>query len=96
VTDQRFLERVERGDESFRKGDMLRVRLARRQSSDSEGLHSEFEVLDVFEHIPRPTQLKLPGTEDSGASGIRDLPPPVDPEDPSGPSSGPEDPGAPS
>lgn len=59
MLDNRFLHRVDQGIEVFRKGDMLRCRMRIVQSRSSEGLHTDYEVHEVYEHIPRPTQLRL-------------------------------------
>lgn len=60
IEDESFLSRVVRG-EAFRNGDMLRCRLRIVQRrSFSEGLQTEYRVLEVLEHIPRAIQLRLP------------------------------------
>jgi hypothetical protein len=59
VRDEGFLERVDSGDEAFRKGDMLRCRMEVAQSRDVEGLHTEYTIIHVLDHIPRPTQMTL-------------------------------------
>lgn len=65
MEDEEFLSRVDRGLEAFRKGDMLRCRVRMTQSRDDEGLHTEFTILEVLEHIPRAQQMELePGEPD--------------------------------
>jgi hypothetical protein len=59
VLDYDFLERVEEGEEAFRKGDVLRCRIEIIQTRDAEGLHSEHRVLEVLEHRPASRQLSL-------------------------------------
>jgi hypothetical protein len=60
VEDEAFLARIERGVESFRKGDMLRCRvLITQTSSDLEGLKTDYRVLEVLEHIPRSPHPEL-------------------------------------
>jgi hypothetical protein len=57
IEDYAFLERVTRGFESFRNGDMLKCKMRIVQSRDEEGLHTAFHVLKVIQHIPREIQL---------------------------------------
>ena len=59
IEDEDFLERVETGQEAFRKGDLVRCVVEIRQTRDAEGLHAEYRVLQVLEHVPRSVQLKL-------------------------------------
>jgi hypothetical protein len=60
IRDEAFIDRIDRGAESFRKGDLLRCRVLIQQSSTpGSGLHTEYEVLPVLEHIPRPVQLQF-------------------------------------
>lgn len=61
VADDAFLDRIESGEEVFRKGDVLRCLIEIKQTRDAEGLHTEHTVIEVREHRPRPTQLQLPG-----------------------------------
>jgi hypothetical protein len=58
IRDEHFLKRVSEG-EPFRSGDMLRCHLRITQSKDDEGLHTEYEVLSVDEHIPRQPQMQI-------------------------------------
>jgi hypothetical protein len=73
IEDKGFVERVEHG-EPFRKGDMLRSRVHITQSQRGDGLHSEYRVLEVLEHIPRAPQLRLIDPEESDEPP-RQLPP---------------------
>ncbi len=59
IEDQVFLDGVESGAEAFRKGDMLRCRMRVVQSQRAEGLHTEYCVVEIIEHIPRKTQLSF-------------------------------------
>jgi hypothetical protein len=59
IRDDAFLARVENGHESFTNGDRLRCRMRILQTSDAEGLHTEYEVLEVLEHMPRPERPQL-------------------------------------
>jgi hypothetical protein len=63
IRDEAFLQRVDQG-EPFRSGDMLRCRLRITQARDVEGLHAEYQAIEVIEHIPRPTQLEIDMTGD--------------------------------
>jgi hypothetical protein len=58
IHDEAFLQRVAQG-EPFRSGDMLRCSLRIVQTKDDEGLHTEYEVLEVLDHIPRQTQMQI-------------------------------------
>ncbi len=59
IEDVDFLHRVDSGLEAFRKGDMLRCRMRVVQSHRANGLHTEYTVVEVIDHIPRHTQLAL-------------------------------------
>jgi len=64
MLDEDFLGRVDRGVAAFRKGDMLRCRIRIRQSQRAEGLHTEYEVVEVVEHLPSAIQLELGAGDD--------------------------------
>jgi hypothetical protein len=60
IEDDSFVARVDSGFEAFRKGDVLRCRVRIVQSQRiGGGLHTEYTVREVLEHIPRPTQLSI-------------------------------------
>ncbi len=65
IDDVVFLERVERAEESFRKGDILRCRMHIEQVRDEAGLHTNWSVAQVLEHIPATQAIQL--TIDDGA-----------------------------
>jgi len=60
VQDEDFRRRVDENDVSFSKGDILKVRLAKRQTLVNEDMKAEYKVLEVLEHRKASTQLKLP------------------------------------
>lgn len=60
VADEGFLERVDRNEERFGKGDLLRVRLSTKQWRSEGGLRAEHTVERVIEHIAAARQLRLP------------------------------------
>lgn len=78
ISDPDFLDRIENGEESFRKGDMLSCIVEVVQTRDAEGLHTEYEVIEVRDHIPRPDQLtfdeppELPAIASGESSGESD------------------------
>ena len=59
IEDADFLDRVQRGVEVFRKGDLLRARIEIVQTRDTEGLHTAHNVIEVLDHLPRAVQLKI-------------------------------------
>jgi hypothetical protein len=67
MEDAAFLARVDRGEEAFRKGDMLRCRIRISQSRDEEGLHTEYTILEVLDHLPRAVQMELDDSDDAPA-----------------------------
>ncbi|MGI6657489.1 MAG: hypothetical protein ACOX5Z_11870 [Desulfobulbus sp.] len=60
ISDTEFLNRVNLGMESFRAGDILIVKLRKKQYRFGESIRSEYDVEKVVEHITGPNQLKLP------------------------------------
>lgn len=60
VQDEAFLKRVDENDIAFSKGDILKVRLAKRQTLVNEDMKAEYRVTEVLEHRKANTQLKLP------------------------------------
>jgi hypothetical protein len=66
ILDQVFLDRVEAGDESFSKSDILRARVRTRQWRDAEGeLRTERQILQVLQHLPGSRDVPLPFDEES-------------------------------
>lgn len=59
IEDEGFLERINDGIEVFRKGDMLRCRMRVVQTERADGLHTEYHVTEVIQHLPRTVQLRL-------------------------------------
>jgi hypothetical protein len=68
IEDQAFIDRVDGGIEAFRKGDMLRSQMRISQSQREGRLHTEYTVLEVIQHIPRQTQLRLDDGSSSAAA----------------------------
>jgi hypothetical protein len=67
IEDEVFAERVERGEEAFRKGDLLRCLVEINQTRDAEGLHTTYRVLEVRAHLPRAIQLTFGGNHEQTA-----------------------------
>ena len=59
VEDKEFLERVDRGEEAFRKGDILACRVRIEQVRDETGLHTAYTVTKVKNHTPAAQPLRL-------------------------------------
>ena len=63
ITDEAFLERIENNEETFSKGDRLRLLLLTRQFQSAEGtLKTEYEASQILSHEqagPRPRQIPL-------------------------------------
>lgn len=59
VEDQDFLERMNRSEVSFSKGDILRVRIRLEQSETSGGLRNEYYVEKVLDHRPPASRAQL-------------------------------------
>jgi hypothetical protein len=68
IQDERFLTRVERSEEAFRKGDILRCRLRIQQWRTEDGLQTEYSVLEVLAHDPAARTLPLPFAEGESPS----------------------------
>jgi hypothetical protein len=63
IEDSDFLARVERSEEAFRKGDILRCQMRMQQSRGESGLQTDYSVIRVLEHIPAARTLPLPFAE---------------------------------
>lgn len=64
IDDAGFFERVQKGIEAFRAGDMLRCNMRITQTRRGDVLHTDYSVTEVKEHIPREVQLRLDGDSD--------------------------------
>lgn len=62
VLDEEFLLRVKLSEESFSAGDILKVKLRKRQWLLGESMRSEQEILEVLEHRKGMSQLRIPFT----------------------------------
>ncbi|MDR2893801.1 MAG: hypothetical protein LBV80_12130 [Deltaproteobacteria bacterium] len=65
ISDPNFLVRVAEGKIDFAKGDMLKVLLSTKAISTSDGLKTEYEALQILDHIRATRQLFLPINADS-------------------------------
>jgi hypothetical protein len=63
ILDERFVRRVQAGDESFSAGDILTVRLRKRQWLEGDQMKAEHEVLEVLHHRRGMAQLPLSPAE---------------------------------
>jgi hypothetical protein len=59
IEDKQFLDRINDGVETFRKGDTLRCRMLVVQTERADGLHTEYHVVEVIKHTPRQIQLRI-------------------------------------
>lgn len=59
MQDRRFLRRVQSGERTFAKGDVLRVRLRSRAYMTADGLRTEHTVVEVIEELDQPRQFVL-------------------------------------
>ena len=59
MLDKNFLRRVQSGERTFAKGDVLRVRLRTRAYMTPDGLRAEHTVTDVLEEINQPRQAQM-------------------------------------
>jgi hypothetical protein len=60
VRDDDFLEKVGRDEIKFSKSDILKVKLRTIAKQTDEGLKTEYEIVEVLEHITSAKQLPLP------------------------------------
>ena len=59
LMDERFVHRVQVGDENFASGDILTVRLRKRQWLEGEVMKAEYEVIEVLKHRRGMAQIPL-------------------------------------
>lgn len=60
IEDQAFLRRVQDNEVSFSKGDLLKVRMIRRQWLAGERMRTDHIIVDVLEHRRAAVQIRLP------------------------------------
>lgn len=60
MSDQDFVERVDRSDVRFAKGDILICEVIERSTKGPKGLKAEYEIVKVLEHQEAPKQPPLP------------------------------------
>jgi len=59
ISDQSFLNKTISAQEAFRAGDFLKVKLRQTQYMTPNGLKSEWEIIEVLDHIPSTRQMPL-------------------------------------
>ena len=60
INDDRFLDSINKNEESFSKGDILRVTINKRQWLANEELRTEYIIKEIKEHRNASVQMKLP------------------------------------
>lgn len=60
VTDSEFLRKVEQAEESFTSGDILRVKLNKKQWLSNGTMKADYRIIEVLEHRGAATQMKIP------------------------------------
>lgn len=60
MSDGDFVDRVDRNEVRFAKGDILICDVIERSSRGAKGLKAEYEIVKVIEHQPAPIQPPLP------------------------------------
>ena len=60
MSDEQFVDRVDRNEVRFAKGDILICDVIERSSRGPKGLKAEYEIVKVIEHQPAPIQPQLP------------------------------------
>lgn len=66
ILDERFVHRVQTGEENFAAGDILAVTLRKRQWLEADVMKAEYEVLEVLKHRRGMAQIPLVfGADDS-------------------------------
>lgn len=70
IADEKFVHRVQVGEENFAAGDILTVKLRKRQWLEADVMKAEYEVLEVLNHRRGMAQISLVFSEDErGGSG---------------------------
>ena len=59
ISDQAFIKKMLSNEESFQAGDLLKVRLRQTQYMTQAGLKSEWEIVEVIDHIRGAKQIPL-------------------------------------
>lgn len=65
IRDDEFLRRVERDEIRFSRSDILKVKLRTIAKQTDEGLKTEYEIVEVLDHITSARQLPLPMNTDT-------------------------------
>ncbi len=65
VTDPNFIRRVQHNEEAFAKDDILKARIKETQWNTATGLKTEYEILEIVDHLQPKLQIKLPFQTDS-------------------------------
>lgn len=65
VSDEDFLRKVDHAEESFTSGDILRVKLNKRQWLSNGTMKAEYQIIEVLEHRKAATQMKIPFKDQS-------------------------------
>jgi len=60
ISDEAFVHKVQMGEENFAAGDILNVRLRKRQWLEADAMKSDYEVLQVVGHRRGMAQLSMP------------------------------------
>lgn len=69
ITDEQFVHRVQAGEENFAAGDILSVRLRKRQWLEGDVMKAEYEVSEVLKHRRGMAQIPLVfGSDDSDSA----------------------------
>lgn len=70
IDDAAFLHKVQMGEESFSAGDIMTVKLRRRQWLEGDAMKSEYQVVEVLRHRHGMAQIAMPlvPRQDDGAA----------------------------
>lgn len=60
VMDNEFLRKVEQAEVSFTSGDILRVKLNKKQWLSNGTMKADYKIIEVLEHRSAATQMKIP------------------------------------